>query len=64
MHSRKKTFSSEDVCERNLRKIHLKKPRATLTVSKYENNKDLKNLMEFPATRMLFSTENSHLVEY
>ena len=35
-----------------------------LTVSKYENNKDMKNLIEFPVARMLSSTENSHLVEY
>lgn len=35
-----------------------------LTVSKYENNKDLKNFIEFPVTRMLSCTENSQLVEY
>lgn len=64
MHSRKKTFSSEDTHERNPSKIHLEKPSATLTVSKYENNKDLKNFTEFPVTRMLSCTENSQLVEY
>lgn len=64
MHSRKENFSSEDIREGNLSKIHLRNPRAMLVVSNYKNNKDLKNGIEFPVTRMLSSTETSHLAEY
>lgn len=60
-HSSKRTFSREEICDRNPSKTHLKKPRNNVTVSKHGKNTGFKIIIEFPRTRMLPCEETAQL---